>query len=167
MAVWRRNKFTTYDLYGGSNWEDAIGGGNTYLRTHIRWGFHLDAPLSYDIQDVVNNLVSFGVCTTIGNGTETPPNAATQSADQNPPTQRWIYWETRSPVVTAIDHKAGLMTFRDSGSTEPSDTKGMVLATGLPAGDTLNLWSSFTSAFPFDPLINGMLWTSLSILKKS
>lgn len=166
MTTWRRNTAVSFSMGPAFNWEHAIAAGNTYLRTHIRWGFHIDAPIATDIQAVCANLVSFGLATTIGNGSETRPNARSGAADQAPPTQRWIYWETRAPVVSAIDEAAGVITFRDSGATEPSDTKGQVLATGLPGGDTLNLSSIWSSASTFDSTFNTVLWVSVSMLTK-
>lgn len=148
------------------NWEDAISGGNSYLRVHIRWGFHMDSPATTDIESVCQNLVTFGLATTIGNGAEARPNARTQSANQAPPTQRWIYWETRAPVVTAVDNAAGVITYKDSGTGELSQTEGEVLATGLPGGDSLNLSSIWASVSAFDASVNTSIWVSLSILRK-
>lgn len=166
MTSWRRNTFAGTTLTSAFNWEDAISPGNSYIRTHIRWGFHLDAPDTTDIAGVCSNLVTLGLVTTIGNGTETRPNARSGSGDAAPPTQRWIYWETRAPVVSSIDHAAGVMTFRDSGATEASDTHGQVAANGIPGGDTLNLSSVWASASAFDASVNGIIWVSLSILHK-
>ena len=167
MAVWRRNTFVTYNAGPTFNWEDAIALGDSYLRVHIRWGFYLDCPPMIDIQAIAANLVTWGLCTTIGNGAEARPNARSGSADQAPPTQRWIYWESRSPVTPAVSQDAGVVTWRDSGSTEPSSTKGQVAAVGIPGGDSLNLSSVWATASAFDPSVNFMLWSSLSILKKS
>jgi hypothetical protein len=167
MAVWRRNTFNTYTITSGFNWEDAIAAGDTYLRVHLRWGFYLDCPTTIDLQAVAANTVTWGLCTTIGNGAEARPNARSGSADQSPPTQRWIYWETRSPVVSAISQEAGIVAWRDSGSSEPSSTKGQVAAVSIPAGDSLNLSSCWASVGAYDSQVNTMLWSSLSILKKS
>lgn len=166
MATWRRNTFVTANISGSFNWEDAISAGNSYIRCHIRWGFYLDCPVTTDFAGVAANIVTLGLVTTVGNGSESRPNARTQAADQAPPTQRWIYWETRSPVMTALDEAAGVASWRDSGATEPSDTKGQVLATGIPAGDSLNLSTSWAAAGDFDSAVNAVLWVSLSILKK-
>lgn len=168
MTSWRRNTFTTVDIESGFNWEDAIAAGNTYLRVHIRWGFHLDAPITSDIQVLSQNLVTLGLVTTVGNGSEARPNARTDAwPDADPPTQRWIYWETLAPVVTAIDEAAGVMTFSNSAHSEPTQTKGQVLATGIPSGDSLNLSTSWASASTFDTTVNTALWVSLSILRKN
>ena len=168
MTSWRRNTFVTVNLASNFNWEDAIAAGNSYIRVHIRWGFSLDCPVATDLQDLTSNLVSFGIATTIGNGSEARPNARTQAwPDQDPPTQRWIYWETRAPVVTSISQESNLVTLKDSGTGEETQTKGQVLATGLPGGDSLNLSSCWAAASTFDSTINTMLWCSLSILRKN
>jgi hypothetical protein len=168
MLTWRRNTLTTYTLYDSSSWQDAIPAGATYVRCRFRWGFHIDTIDQVDFALIASMLVSFGLCTTIGDGTETPPNARTASGDVAPPTQRWIYWETRAPVLQQVSAKSGVAIWRDSGSTEPTETKGQVKATSLPAGDTLNLWASWSSAFDIDSLpgySNVLFWMGISILK--
>lgn len=170
MAVWRRGSNVSYQLLAGSNWEDAIGAGNTYLRYHIRWGFQLDCPLENDIQTLSTGLVYFGLVTTIGNGTETPPNARTDSwPDVAPPLERWVYWEAVAPVLELVDAAAGIMIWRGAASTEVTSSKGQVANTGLPAGDTLNLWSSWDCELDLAAESGGnlMIWHSLSILRKN
>lgn len=167
MTTWRRNSSVSVTPNSGFVWEDAIAPGNTYLRVHIRWGFYADTPINSDYDAISQNLVAFGLCTTIGNGSETPPNPLSESGDVSPPTQRWIYWEARAPVVAAIDAAAGTVLWRDSGATEPSDTKGMVLAQNIPAGDTLNLFSSWASMSDWGGVpANVNIWHAISILKK-
>lgn len=167
MTSWRRNTFTTSAIGSGFNWEDAIAEGNTYQRVHLRWGFHLDTPITTDISAIAQNLVSLGVCTTIGDGSESRPNARSGAwPNEDPPTERWIYWETRAPIVRAIDYQAGIITWTDSGATEPTQTKGQVLAQGIPGGDSLNLSTSWAAAEAFDTSINTALWVSVSIMRK-
>lgn len=144
-----------------------LGAGQTLLRCRIRWGFHGTTATTANLHAIVQNIVSFGLVTVIGNGTETPPNARTQSNDQAPPTQRWTYWETRAPVVEAIDDAAGTIAWRDSGATEETSSRGQVLATGLPSGDNLDLWASWASPFAWDPTGQAVLWYGISILIKT
>jgi hypothetical protein len=168
MPSWRRSALRQAILDSGTYWYDAIPAGDTYLRVHIRWGFYADTPISTSLSDVMANLVTFGICTTIGNGTEAVPNPINASGDAAPPTQRWIYWETRAPVITAVSQGAKIVTWQDSGSTESTDTKGQVLATGLPAGSTLNLWASWASQTTWGQFqANVNLWHSVSILRKN
>jgi hypothetical protein len=120
-----------------------------------------------DIQSYTSNLISFGLVTTIGNGTETPPNARTQSNNQAPPIERWLYWETRQmqPAVISID--GGVITWRDSGSTEQTDTHAEVLATGMADDDTLNLWASWAAPSTWDPTGVAQVWLGASVLYKT
>jgi hypothetical protein len=163
MGTWRRQSSWSTSIQTGYVWLDAIPAGGVYLRNRFRWGFYGDSPITVDMQAYARALVSFGLVTTIGNGTEIPPSPVTTPNDVAPPTQRWIYWETRAPVVSAIDQAAGVIAWKDSGSTAETDTKGQVLATGLPSGDTLNLWASWDSAFNWSGSNgNVTLWYGIS-----
>lgn len=166
MTTWVRSVQVQLDWLSGAVLIDSIAAGNSYLRVHVRWGFYGDSPVDVDMSEIGSNVMSFGLVTTIGNGTETPPNARTQAGDQAPPTQRWIYWETRAPVMTAISADANVVSWRDSGSSEPTDTKGQVLATGLAPGQTLNLWGSWAAALPWAESGNALLWWGTSVLHK-
>lgn len=104
------------------------------------------------------------LCTTIGNGSETPPNPITTSADVLPPTQRFIWWESRTAVVTAIDKGSNIISWRDSGNQEIVDSKVNVLATGIPAGDTLNLWASWGTGGGWDASGNVAFWLGTAVL---
>lgn len=164
MTRWFRTVQTSADWETGSALLDQIGSGWALLRIRFSWGFYGDTPVDVDLSNTAFNAMAFGLCTTIGNGTETPPNARTNSSDVAPPTQRWVWWESRAPVVTAIDAKAGVVTWRDSGPQEPGSTKGQVLATGLGEGETLNVWASWAGAFFWEPTGSTTLWLSASIL---
>lgn len=107
---------------------------------------------------------AMGLVTTIGNGTETPPSPVISSGDAAPPTQRWIWWENRAPVVSAIDAGAGVMAWKDSGPDSPVDVKVNVLATGIPGGDTLNLWASWAGFGGWDPAGYVGIWVATSVL---
>lgn len=170
MTVWRRNSNVSYNILTDSNWEDAIGAGNTYLRYHLRWGFQLDCPVENDIQTTSTYLVYFGLVTTIGNGTETPPNALSGAwPDVAPPLERWVYWEAVAPVLELVNVEAGLQVWRGAASTELTSSKGQVANTGLPEGDTLNLFSSWAATADLATATDGnvMIWHSLSILRKN
>lgn len=162
--AWRRDTWTSFAYSGGSILLHSIPNGQTYVRVHLRWGFYGDTPAMIEPQGVVNSIMSAGLVTTIGNGTETPPNARTGAGDAAPPTQRWIYWETRAPVVAAVDGQLSTIYWRDSGPTEETQTKGQVLATGVPAGESLNLWFTWAPAFGWDPAGAAVVWGGASIL---
>lgn len=158
---WVRDTFTTSVTPYAQVLLATIPPGYTYTRYHIRWGVYADTPLLTDLAGTALNIVTLGICTTIGNGTELPPDPRTAAFDADPPTQRWVYWETRGLVPTAISEVGNVVTWRDNGSTEPSDSKGQVLATGIPSGDTLNLWGVF--ALPFGWAIDSNIVMSLGI----
>jgi|ERR1700728_2711062 len=168
MGQWRRNTNAQPLSTTGNYWNDAIQAGNTYLRVHVRWGFHLDTPVNANLEFLAVNLVTFGLCTTIGDGSESVPEAQLDSADVSPPTERWIYWETLAPVVEAVSHDDGWITWANSAHSEPTDTKGQVLAADIPPGDTLNLWASWQSPYDWADTFaaNAIIWHSVSILRK-
>lgn len=141
--------------------------GQTYVRVHFRWGVYADSSAITDIESNASNAISFGLVTTIGDTTETVPNARTASDDVAPPTQRWIYWETRLVVPTVISVDAGTIIYGDTGSTEPTDTKGQVLATGFVGPDTLNLWASWAALTAWDTTGIARVWLAASVLYKT
>ncbi|MDE3076022.1 MAG: hypothetical protein KGJ86_11390 [Chloroflexota bacterium] len=144
-----------------------LNNGQTYVRVHLRWGAYGDTTDRIDIQGIADNLITFGLVTTIGDTTEPVPPPRTFPNDIDPPTQRWIYWETRQMLPIQVSPDAGVITWKDSGSTEPTDTKGQVLATGLGGGDTLNLWATWQAPFPWDPSGTAQVWLGASVLYKT
>lgn len=144
----------------------AVPPGSTLRRIRWSWGW---AGVTADVVDVgriMSNTLVAGLVTTVGNGSETPPNPAVASGDAAPPTQRWLWWEIRQSIATAVDHGSGMITWRDSGPQEIPDVKTQVLATGLPVGDTLNLWFRWQST-PFvawDPSGSANVWVGSSVL---
>jgi hypothetical protein len=145
----------------------SINNGQTYLRNHIRWGFQGTTSTTVNIHAVEQNIVSFGLATVAGTISTAPPDARLNSGDVSPPLERWVYWETRAPVVAAIDDDAGVIVWRDSGATEETDTRGQVLATGLAGGDNLFLWASWAAPFAWDTSGAVVLWQGISTLIKT
>jgi hypothetical protein len=168
MTYWRRNVNAQPLTTSGNYWNDAIVPGNTYLRVRIRWGFHLDTPTNVDLAYLGSGLVTFGLCTTYGDGTETPPDPLEVSTDIDPPTLRWIYWESLAPSCKGIDDASGVIIWENSPHSEETQTRGQVLAAGVPPGDTLNLWASWGSTIDWSAQFgaNAVIWHSLSILRK-
>lgn len=153
------------NVWTGGTWLIAsVPAGLTISRIRFGWGFYLDSPVLGYYQNVAFNLMIWGLVTTIGNGTETVPGPRTSPGDAAPPTQRWLWWETRQPTITSISEESGVVAWRDSGPQEPTDAKGQVLATGIPAGDTLNLWASWQGGFGLDADVNPVIWSSASVL---
>jgi hypothetical protein len=164
--TWRRGTNATFTWPVGGVWMDAIPNGWSYVRVRFRWGVVGDTASIVDLTGTSANLISFGLVTTIGNGTETPPNARTAANDAAPPTERWIYLETRALEPVQVNPDADIVVWRDSGATELTDTKGQVLATGIPSGDTLNLWGSWAAPVSWDPSGQVQIWAGWSILRK-
>lgn len=143
----------------------AIPSGSTYRRVRWSWGFSGDTADTVDMSLIRSNFLVMGLVTTIGNGGEAVPTPVSTPNDVAPPTQRWLWWEPRQPVATAVDHAAGVITWRDSGVQEIPDVKVNVLATGIPAGDTLNLWASWQAeTSSWDPSGAADVWVGTSVL---
>lgn len=167
MALsWVRTTSVVANYQVGQALLGRLSNGQTYVRTHFRWGFYGDTAATADMGAIASNLQVFGIVTTFGNGAETAPNARSASGDAAPPTQRWLYWEARAPVPRAIDSGAGVVMWTDSGSTEPTDIKAQVLATGVPGGDELDLWATWAAAAPWDSTGSAQVWVQASVLYK-
>jgi hypothetical protein len=165
MALtWQRSFFADSNYAVGGFWLSAIPNGQTYRRVRWSWGFTAITPTTVDMVSVTFAPMTMGLVTTYGTGTETPPNARSASSDQAPPTRRWIWWETRQPVVSAIDADADVVAWRDSGPQEEVDTKVNVLAVGAPAGQTLNLWASWAASYNPFAAPEVTVWVSAAVL---
>ena len=160
------NQTNLYDR--GWWWLCAIASGSTYRRVRFSWGFAGFTARTTDLWATAQNIVVAGICTTVGNGTEVPPSPFATPNDVDPPTQRWIWREARQPVAMSIDEAGDTVSWRDSGHQEIPDVQVPVLATGIPGGDTLNLW--FTYQAPggaWDSTGEQELWVDASVLYKT
>jgi hypothetical protein len=155
---------TDYDV--GGVLLGRLSNGQTYVRTHFRWGFYGDTATTVDMEAIAANLQVFGIVTVFGNGSETAPNPRTSPGDASPPTQRWLYYEARAPIPRAIDNGAGVVMWTDNGSTEATDIKAQVLATGVPGGDALDLWACWAAAGVWDNTGSAHVWVQASVLYK-
>jgi hypothetical protein len=133
------------------------------LRVHFGWGFYGDSSSTSNLQSLSQNLQVMGIVTTVGTGSETPPNARTQSGNVAPPLQRWIYWEARAPKVATYDATAQLVIWQDSGSQEPVQTKGMVSSKTVVAPNKLNVWASWAASGAWDASGTVNLWYYASL----
>lgn len=146
-------------------WICAIPSGATYRRVRFAWGFAGFTEVTTDLHATASKMQIGGICTTIGNGTETPPHPAVTPNDVAPPTQRWLWWEARQPVAVAIDAAGGTVSWRDSGPQEVVDVKTQVLATGIPGGDSLNMWFSYQApSGAWDASGQQEIWVAASVL---
>lgn len=161
---WARTAELVTDYEVGQVLLGRLNNGQTYVRTHFRWGFYGDTPATADMAATAANLQVFGIVTVFGNGAETAPNPRTDPNDAAPPTQRWLYWEARAPIPRAMDGDAGVVMWTDSGSTELTDIKAQVLATGVPGGETLDLWATWAAAAPWVSDGSAQVWVQASVL---
>lgn len=164
MTTWVRTVLANLSYTSGHHIIVNVPRGATLLRVHFGWGFYGDTSATTDLQSVSQNLQVMGIVTTVGNGTETVPDARSSSSDVAPPTQRWIYWEGRAPRLAAYDGTAALAFWQDSGAQEPVDTKGQVSGKTIASGDTLNVWASWAAAGAWDATGNVNLWLYASAL---
>jgi hypothetical protein len=131
---------------------------------HFAWGWFGVGSATSPFMSNAQNLQVMGLVTTVGDGSETPPDARTQAGDADPPTQRWIYWESRGGELTGVDPTGTTAYWRDRSPQEPVDTKGQVSAKNVSAGSTLNLWASWAPAYGWDDSGTAELWCYGSIL---
>lgn len=164
MGSWVRTVQSGLDWTSGHSLIVGLPRGSTLLRIHFGWGFYGDSQTAADLESIAANLQVMGLVTTVGTGSESVPNARTQSADQAPPTQRWTYWEGRAPKIATYDGTANLVTWQDSGAQEQVDTKGQVSAKTIAVGDSLNVWASWAAGGAWDSSGSVNLWYYASLL---
>lgn len=147
MATTNWNRVQQNAPFPNQGWfgQDNIISGWTYRRIRFSWGFAGVTPDTVDVGAILADPITAGFVTIIGNGSEIPPNPVSSPGDPSPPTQRWLWWEQRQIIPIAVDHAAGIITWRDSGPQEVPDVKVNVLATGIPPGDRLDLWFSWSN----------------------
>jgi len=137
----------------------------TLNRLRWSWGFAGVTATSVDLVVGQSLLMLAGIVTTIGDGTEVPPNPNAGRNDVAPPTQRWLWWEARVPTVTAIDEAAGTIAWQNSPPQEQVDTRAQVAVPGgLPAGQGLNVWFSFQATANWDASGEARVWVASSLL---
>lgn len=144
---WHRvaDQSSNYDI--GQFWLAAIPSGSTVRRVRFGWGMQGFTQVTTDLHAVTVNPVFAGIVTTIGDGTETAPSPLTNPDDVAPPTQRWLWWEMRQPRAVSVDGTSNIVSWTDSGGQEVTDVQTQVKATGIPGGDTLNVWFSWDAVF--------------------
>jgi hypothetical protein len=139
--------------------------GSTLNRIRFSWGFGGVTSSDVDIVTGMANIMLFGIVTTVGNGSESVPDARDAPNDADPPLKRWLWWEARAPQVFGYDGESGLITWQSSPNQEIVDTHAQVsTSAGIPAGDTLNVWMSFRGAATWDSSGWAKLWGAASVL---
>lgn len=164
MGTWARVVYAALDWTSGTQSIVRVPQGQTLLRVHMGWGFYGDASSTANLELVSQNLQVMGICTTVGDGTESAPLPRSNPTDVDPPTERWVFWESRAPKLAAYNSTAEITIWQDSGAQEPVDTKGMVSAKSIPDGDTLGVWASWQAAGDWDASGSVDLWFYASAL---
>ena len=137
--------------------------GATLRTVRFSWGFNGYTSQTANIQNSLNNIQVFGLVTTVGNGTEVPPNPRTSPDNASPPTERWLWWEGRAPQVETYSDSADAVWYRDTPLGEPTNVQSMVSAAGIPGGDTLNVWASWAPGSGWDSSGGALVWLAASI----
>lgn len=143
--LWDRSQNSTDTYSGGAFRLAAMQNGWTIKRVRFGWGYVGFTEVTVDLHNVALNVLYAGIVSTIGNGTETVPAPITTPGDVAPPTQRWLWWEGRQPVCHSTDAYGNVAAWRDGGGQDVTDAQTQILATGIPAGQFLNLWFSWQS----------------------
>jgi hypothetical protein len=138
--------------------------GSTLIRVRFGWGFFGTTDSTVALNNIASNIQILGLVTTVGNGSETPPNARTQAGDADPPQERWLWWEGRQPVPSGSSDGGSTVTWEPSPAQEIVDAKGMVAAATIPSGQTLNLWASWAAAAAWDGSGQAFVWAAASVL---
>lgn len=141
----------------------SIPQANTLRTIRFSWGFSGYTSQTANIQNATQNIQVLGLVTTVGNGTETPPNPRTAPGNAAPPTERWLWWEPRAPQLLTYSDTADAVWYRDTPLGEPTVMQAMVSAAGIPAGDTLNVWASWAPGSSWDSSGGALLWVGASI----
>lgn len=112
--------------------------------------------------------MGFGLATTIGNGTEGPPDPITSTGNELDPSERWLYLTARAPECVVWDVTNNTAIWQSSPAEEDSQSKGQVLApTSMGVGNFLNLWAAWRPFGPWDVSGQATLWWSVQTLVRT
>ena len=149
----------TRDSLASQGWSTAqkhwllasLAAGQTLTRARFAWWFAGTTSLNFTMPNVMGVPMVMGLVTTIGPvATDLPPDPITQSADQHPPSQRWLWIEQRWPTIAAWDGVARTVAWQSSPPQEQVDAHGQVKAPTMVAGSTLNVWLTFRAGASWD-----------------
>jgi hypothetical protein len=141
----------------------AIPQGGVLRCVRFSWGFSGYTSQTANILQTLQQLMVFGIVTTVGNGTESVPNPRTAPNNAAPPTQRWLWWEGRAPQVESYSDSADAVFYRDTPQGEPTNVQSMVSGATIPSGDDLNVWASWAPPGPWDVSGQAELWLTASV----
>jgi hypothetical protein len=160
---WVRTVQGELTFESGTSLIASIPRGDTLRALRFGWGFYGVAQQTADIGGVLATIQVFGLVTTVGNGSESVPNPRTDPGNADPPTERWLWWEARSPQIMSYSDAADAVWFRDTPRGEPTLVQSMVSAKTIAEGDTLNLWASWAAASGWDATGFADMWYWASV----
>lgn len=166
MSTWIRTVQANLAWNAGTSLIAKVTRGDTLVHIHLGWGFYGSTKTYMNPLTTASNLQVMGICTTVGTGTETVPDPRINPGNASPPTQRWLWWEARAPIIASYDVPAELITWRDNGDQGREDIEAMVSAKTIPVGDTLNVWASWSAAGNWETGQPTNLWYWASLLYK-
>lgn len=167
---WTRQYVTAQPWGGaaGSHLVVKLNTGQSIVNTIVTWGFSGNTSTAVIPAAVGGQVAAFGAVTTIGNGTETPPDALAAPGNASPPSRRWLIWDVRAPQVAAWDSSGGTVLWVASPPISEGTSEGQVLApSGMGVGNTLNLWLSWSTFGGWDASGQAVLWFSVQTLVRS
>lgn len=142
--------------------------GQTILRSHLAWGFNGYTWARLIPTALMGNVMALGMVTTIGNGTEIPPDPLNSPFNVADPSQRWLWWQVRAPRCQSWDGVGNTAIWENTPAEEDSQTKGQVLApSGMGTGNFLNLWITWRPLAAWDSSGQAILWWKTSTLVRS
>lgn len=110
-------------------------------RIHFGWSGNAVGNGYEDLFATVNEQIVAGIVTTIGDGTEVPPDPLFQPSNQNPPTERWLWWEARAMRIDAFPQvDSGAWSCSTVDPAEPSDSRAQLVVPPLPEGQFVRAW---------------------------
>lgn len=152
----------------GSTLIVKLNSGQSILRTIVTWGFGGYTWARLAPTSMQGLTMTLGACTTIGNGTETPPNPSSHGANVADPSQRWVYWSVRAPTCVVFDTTGNSAVWQSSPPDGDPSSKAQVLApSGMGVGNTLNLWVTWQAFNAWDPSGQAIVWWSVETLVRS
>jgi hypothetical protein len=138
--TWVRTQFYNKPLSATGITLCTITPGNTLSRIHFGWGISGYSQISENPQNVMNAGVVLGLISMIG--ATPPPSPISSPTDPSRPQSRWLWIETRHPVINAIRGGSDIAIWSDSPRSSPTDTKAQV-ANPNGSGHNLVVYASY------------------------
>lgn len=119
----------------------VIAPGQSIRRVVFGWTGNAVGNGYTDLFAVANEQLVAGIVTTVGDGTEFPPDPLFQPENQNPPLERWLWWEARAVAINAFPQvDSGAWSVVTVPPAVPTDSEGQVRVPTLPEGQDVRLW---------------------------